>query len=631
MRTLIITVFTSFAFFSVNAQNKSFDAATITEALKKDAYSVKREEKIEFVVKSMGKASLKIHKIVTILNENGKDELVFNAYSDQFHSIESVLIQVFDDKGATIKKYKRSDLSMQSDESALISDGKIYYLRVPVTTYPVTIQTDYELKFTGILTYPGYQLQVPEQSVENSVFIASVPADLDLRYKGRNTNIVPTVTNDEKMKTYTWSIKNLPALEYEEGSVSFENRYPNILLCPNKFEMDGYEGDMSTWQNYGKWIETLGKNAGNLPEATKQLLQGMVKDAANDKEKAKIIYKYLQDNFRYVSIQLGIGGFKPFAADFVDKKKYGDCKALSNYMKACLNAVGIRSHYTLINSAYNEAPVDPAFPYDGFDHIIICVPFEKDSVWLECTSNITEFGVLGNFTENRNGLLITEDGGKLVPTPKSKASDNLFSSNSVIDLADDGSGTVNVVLNTTGEYKSDLIHYVSNQKKDDQKSFLVNYFGYMQPDDFEIRYDQADKNAATPITLYIGKIPEFTAGKKIFLNPRVYKIWGSSLPKAEHRTQDFYFPHPFIKTDTTFYKLPEGFAMESLPKAKKLSCEFANFTSTYEFDEAKKSIRSVARLELVQYKIPAAKFRDTKQFFNEVLNEYSEKIVIRRL
>ncbi|MCW3090897.1 MAG: hypothetical protein JWP81_1966 [Ferruginibacter sp.] len=632
MKKFTFILLTLLAFFGVNAQNKIYDAATLPEELKKDAYSVKREEKIEFEVKSMGKASLKIHTVVTVLNENGKDQLDFQTYSDQFHSLENFSIQLFDSKGVSVKKYKRSDLYQQASQgSDLITDGKMYFLRVPASAYPVTIQTDYEISYSGILRYPAYQLQMPEQSVENSVFVATVPTNLDLRFKGRNTSIVPVITNDEKVKTYTWSIKNLPALEYEEGSVSYENRYPNVLLSPNKFEMDGYEGDMSSWQNYGKWIEALGKNTGNLTEERKQFFQALVKDAATDRDKAKIIYKYLQDNFRYVSIQLGIGGLRPFPADFVDKKKYGDCKALSNYMKTCLNAVGIRSHYTLINASYNEEPVDPAFPYDGFDHIILCVPFEKDSVWLECTSNISEFGVLGNFTENRNGLLITEDGGKLVPTPKSKASDNMFSSTSIIELAENGSGTVKVILNASGEYKRDLIHYISNQKKDDQKDFLVNYFGYMQPDDFEINYDQADKNAATPITMSIGKIPEFTAGKKVFLNPRIYKIWGHTLPKAENRKQDYYFPTPFIKTDTTIYQLPEGFGIETLPKGKHLSFEFGSFNSSYEFDESKKRIRSVARLELDQYKIPAAKFLDTKKFFNEVLGEYTEKIVIRRL
>ena len=631
MKKYLLLIPLLFVLSGMHAQNKIFDAASIPEELRKNAYSVVRDEHIEFEVKSVDKAVYKVHRVVTVLNENGKDQLQFQEYSDQFQSIESVSIQSFDSNGRNIKKYKKSDLFSQATGEGLVPDGRTYYMEIPATSYPITLQVDYEIRFNGLLSYPNFAVQLPEQSVQNSVFLASIPSELDLRFKGKNTSIAPVTTDDGKIKTYTWSVKQLPALEEESGSVSAESRYPHVLLSPNKFALDNYPGDMSSWESFGKWYGSLAKNAGNLTEERKQFFRSLVKNAATDREKIRLIYNYLQTNCRYVSIQLGIGGFKPFEADFVDKKKYGDCKALSNYTQACLNAVGIKSYQALINASYNKEPVDPGFPHNEFNHVIVCVPSQKDTIWLECTSNTSEFGVLGNFTENRNALLITEDGGKLVPTPKSKASDNFFASTSVIELAEDGSGTVHVSMHTTGEYKDDMMNYIGNQKKDDQKKYLVNYLGYIQPDELEINYNQADKNAPTTLTMNISKIPEFTAGKKLFLNPRIYKMWTNALPKAENRTQDFYFPHPFVKIDTTIYKLPAGLAMETLPKAKKLVFEYGSFTTSYEFDDTKKTITTIARLQLDQYKIPVTKFVATKNFFNEVLGEYTEKIVVKRL
>jgi hypothetical protein len=458
-----------------------------------------------------------------------------------------------------------------------------------------------------------------------------VPADIDLRYKKNNCALDPVISEDGKYKVYTWEVKDMPALEYEEGSAGRLGGYPSIKLAPNKFELDGYPGDMSTWQQFGQWYGSLAKDAGNLSEERKQFFRDMVKGAPDENEKVRRIYSYLQNNFRYVSIQLGIGGFKPFDAEFVDKKKYGDCKALSNYTQACLNAVGIKSYQALINAEYNSVPVDPAFPQNGFNHCIVCVPMQKDSIWLECTSPTNEFGVLGNFTENRNALLITEDGGKLVPTPKSRASENVFSSNTTVNLNEDGSGTANVILNTKGEYHQQFLEDFLEQIKDQQKDFIVNYLGFIQPDKFEIRYDKGNKNAPTYLTLEIEKIPDFSAGTKMFLNPRIYKLWKSPLPKTEHRTQDFYFPFPLVKTDTTRYHLPEGYGPETLPKAKDLSFEYGSFSTTYQFDESQRVIISTARLVLNEFKIPAAKFAATKKFFADVLAEYSEKIVIKHL
>jgi transglutaminase-like putative cysteine protease len=613
------------------AQVNIYDPSTIPVELRKNASSVMREEHISFDVRSTDKAYYKVHKVVTILNEAGKSELVFYEFTDQFSSLEDLNIEVFDGQGKSRNKYSKDDLARQSAGEGLVPNGKIYYLRVPTLSFPVTIQTDYTEKYNGILNYPDFAVQLPDQAIESSSFSVKVPAELDLRYKARNTTLLPETGIDGKYKTYSWTAKNLPALDDEEGSVSYESRFPRILLAPNKFELDGYPGDMTSWQNFGYWYGSLTQKTVDLSDERKLFFQQLVKDAASDKEKAAIIYNYLQTNCRYVLISLGIGGYKPFEASFVDKKKYGDCKALSNYTQACLAAVGIKSYQALINATYNKEPVDPAFPRNGFNHVIVCIPMQKDSVWLECTSTTNDFGVLGNFTENRNALLITEDGGKLVPTPRSKAVENRFGSYSQISLHEDGDGVANVQLSTSGEYRQDLIYYISNEKKDDQKEFLVNYLGFIQPDEFEIDFNKLDKGSAAKIKMNIEKIPDFTAGSKMFLHPRINKIWTSALPKAEKRTQDFYFRNPFIKTDTTVYKLPVGYSIETLPRAKELKFAYGSYTTSYYFDEKQNSITTTARLELDEYKIPVARYTETKNFFDAVLAEYAEKIVIKKL
>ncbi len=626
-----ISIFFAVVCMNCYAQNRLYTAFTIPAELKKNAHSIKRDEVIEFEVRSTDKAYYNVHKVITILDEAGKDELLFYEFSDKFQSLEEVAIEVLDGMGVSKRKYSKSDLTKQSTGEGLVPDGKVYFITVPVTNFPVSLIIDYKIRYNGLLNYPNYEVQLPSQAVENSSFVAKVSTDLGLRYKPKNTSLAPVMGTDGKLKTYTWAVKNLPALENEEGTVSRESRYPEILLAPNKFELDGNEGDMSTWKNFGYWYGNLGKSAFNLPDERKVFFQSMVKNAANDKEKAKIIYEYLQNNFRYVSIQLGIGGFKPFDADFVDKKKYGDCKALSNYTQACLSAVGIKSYQALINASYNKEPVDPEFPHNSFNHVIVCIPMPKDSVWLECTSTTNDFAVLGSFTENRNALLITEDGGKLVPTPRSRSSENTFSSHAAVVLQEDGSGTANVSLQTTGEYRQDFIQDIFNETKDEQKKFVVNRLGFIQPDEFEIKYDKNNRNAATILVMKIEKIPEFTAGSKMFLNPRIYKLWGYALPKAENRTLDFYFQHPLIKTDTTVYTLPDGFVLETLPKARNLKFEYGTFYTTYQYNEKQKTITTTAKLVLNEYKIPVAKFLETKKFFNDVLEEYTEKIIIKKL
>ena len=627
MKHLITVIIACLSTATGFAQVDVLNASTIPAALMKDAHSIKRDEKINFDVNDVDAAKLSVHQVYTVLDAQGEDALVFYEYSSSFRKLTDAEIKVYDANGKFVNKYKLKEMRAESAGEGLVDDGKIYSFRVAAPSYPITVQYDYEIKYKGTMMYPGYHIAIPEQAVENSSYTANIPADLDLRFHAENTSIKPAINTVGKNKSYRWEVKNLAAFENEEGGPGDYANLPEILLAPNKFSMDGNEGDLTTWKNYGTWYYNLCKGTLNLSEATKSNLRKMVAGATSDAEKARIIYKYLQANFRYVSIQLGIGGWKPFDAAFVDEKKYGDCKALSNYTRACLDAVGVVSYYAIINCEYNSKPVDPSFPYDGFDHIILCVPSQKDTIWLECTSNTTDFGVLGSFTENRNALLVTPDGGVLVSTPKSKASENVFSCSTKITLNDDGSGISESDIKTSGEFKQELIHYILTEKRDNQKKYLVSYLGFIQPDEFDFTKNDSSESV---FKFAIEKIPEFSAGSKMFLNPRIYKMWNMKLPMNDERTSAFYFEYPFIKTDTTVYQLPENYTIENLPKTRDNTFEYGSFKTNYTYDEKANTVTSIATLRLSQNVIPSDEYVLTHKFFGNVIDEYTEKIIIRK-
>jgi len=440
---------------NVYPQSISYDLNSIPDSIKKNASSVVRSESIEFEITDIDRARLYVHRVVTVLNESGEHALLFQEQTDKFESLEDAEIKLYNAAGKMIEKYKQKDISSVSIGDGLIDDAKFYYKQTHVSVFPVTIEYSYIKRYKGIITYPRYEILTPEEGVENSTYKVRVPKDQDLRFKEKNIHLSPVVTEQDKYKTYTWTVQNLAPVKYEEGAVSYESRYPSILLAPNHFKLDDYEGDMTSWESFGKWYANLKQGADVLPEERKKFYADLVKLAKDDLEKVRIIYNYLQNNFRYVSIQLGIGGFKPFSAQYTDEKKYGDCKALCNYMQTVLSSLDIKSYQALINADYNREPVDPAFPCNQFNHVILCVPRSKDSIWLECTSRTNDFGELGNFTENRNALMITENGGQLVSTPKSKASDNTFNVFTSIVLNENGSGTTTSFMKGTGEYRQD--------------------------------------------------------------------------------------------------------------------------------------------------------------------------------
>ncbi len=617
--------------FCVLSQINNYHVNLIPDSLKKNADAVIRLENEVFEVTKMDRATYKEQQVVTILSEKGEKYLQFKQYSSDFIKLEDANIIVYDASGKIIDKYKKKQMQNFAIGDGLVPSGTVTFMNVVTNTYPITIEINYTLLYKGTLNFPKFSLAYPLLSIEKANYKVIVDNTDDIRYKAKNTATKPLITNEGNNKIYTWNVINQTALSSEKGTTSYESIYPTILLAPNKFKLDDYEGDMGSWKSFGKWYGSLKKDLDILPESCIAYLQKITSTAASDKEKIKIVYKYLQENFRYVSIQLGIGGFKPFAANFTNDKKYGDCKALSNYMQACLQSLGIKSFQALINSGYDETPVDINFPSNQFNHVIVCVPNNKDTIWLECTSKTNDFGVLGSFTENKNALLITDDGGLLVQTPISNSKENIFSSNCIATL---NSETENIqyTITPTGEFKQESIHYLLDQNKSIHTKYIINYLGIKQPDDFTIITSNIyDSIISFTLNISKQKLQEFNAGNKYFYNPRIGKIWEEDLPTPENRKNDFYFEYPFIKKDTTILKLGNTFVLETLPKNKSIQFTYGNFTTTYIYDEKNKQIVTTANLVLHNHKIPANKYEECVLFFNKVKEEYNEKIVLKKL
>jgi len=184
------------------------------------------------------------------------------------------------------------------------------------------------------------------------------------------------------------------------------------------------------------------------------------------KQKISVLYDYMQKNTHYISIQLGIGGWQPFDATYVATKRYGDCKALSNYMVALLKEAGIKGKTVDIRAGANAASINKDFPSFQFNHVIACVPLDKDTVWLECTSETLPAGYLSSFTANRYAVLVDENGGKLIHTPKYNYHDNQEIRKIDATINEEGNLSASVNTQYKAEQQDNLEQLINGLSKD---------------------------------------------------------------------------------------------------------------------------------------------------------------------
>jgi hypothetical protein len=615
-----------------NIPKELYVAASIPDSLKEDANSVVRYSMEDDNFVGPGRAYEHFHKIVTVLNEKGNDEAETGLrYNKKYNVVNSFEMRVYGADGTLIKKYHKSDMydRLAVDNETMVTDDRSLSIGHTIAVYPTTIEFIYDLDVKSLMDLGVWAYQGYEQAVQNAYYHISISSDAGFRYINKNTNVRPQKNTADKIDSYSWKISNLKAYKREPGSKGWRV-LPKVYFAASNFEFYGIPGSISTWQDYGSWQQKLNADVCTLSPERIEEIKKMTADITTDREKVRFLYEYMQRNVRYVSIQLGIGGWKPFPATFVDQKKYGDCKALSNYMYALLKAVNIPSYYTIINAGANEQPADPSFPNDPFNHIILCVPLKSDTTWLECTSSTQPFGKLGSFTENRYALLVTENGGKLVKTPKSKDVDNQFNSEVHIALDADGGAKAEVKILSSGDYRDDFLGLMY-LKTDEQKERVITMLNMKQPSAFTFK-PSTDKDGTKEIDIDLeyDKFCDITSGDKHFYKPRVFDLWQATFPVEEKRKSDYYFEVPILKSCITTIDLPAGFEVETLPANQSLKFTYGSYDVRYVYDPAKNQVVSTAKFNLTNHVIPAAKYTEMQVYMDAIAKAQNKKLVIHR-
>jgi len=441
-----------------------------------------------------------------------------------------------------------------------------------------------------------------------------------------NVELISSVEEVDGSKIYAWKGTDLPALK-RASYIPRNHAYPILRIESTRFEVDGYEGDMSTWESFGQFMYQLNNERQELSESTQQKVKSLTADATTNKEKIKRIYEYMQSEVRYVSVQLGIGGWQSFDAKYVEKNKYGDCKALSNYMKSLLEIVDIPSDWVVIYRGYNgRQEIDEQFANPSFaNHMILYVPSED--MWLECTSKNYPPNYIGGDNHDRPVLLITEKGGQLSRTPKYGLDENQTTTRANIKLDGKGGAVIKKQTTFTGP-SHDRYRYIKDYPKPDVEKYIIRNTSLpaLTLDKFEIQTDPDAPKATVDFNITVPRYAS-KAGKRIFvpinnLNPF------QEVPQAEtNRTQPIKIEDSYREKDDYIFQLPKGYKVEGNPPEKTvLESEFGKFEFDLKITE--KTITLTRTLDIYAVELPATAYNNLRNFYKKIAQMDAAKIVL---
>lgn len=609
-----------------------YPISEIPEELLQDVNVVIREDAMVFKIEARDRAVLTVRLVATIMNNRAARYARLSVYYSKLRKINYMKGAIYNSDGRLVRKLKTSEIEDHSmhDAATLYRDDRLKIADLSATYYPYTVEYEYQVEYKYLYGIPeSWFLSGGQSSTQHASYQLIFPPDLAPRYRTVNLDQEPV---KEKLKdgseSWSWSVENLKPVKLESNGPDAGEVLPGIMAAPTVFEYEGYQGNMSTWEEYGRWIASLNKGRDELPAATRAKVAELTAGLTSDEEKAKVLYHYLQGKTRYVNISLGIGGLQPFPAEVVDQNGYGDCKALSNYMVALLKEAGIKAYYATIMAGENASPVIADFPSHQANHAIVAIPRVQDTVWLECTSQTKPFGYMGTFTGDRKALLITEEGGKLVHTIRYPDSLNrqVRKADIHLDIAGNAKGSVRTSYSGL-HYEHGGLNEVLNDQFDAQKRWALAHTDVpsFNLDHFSFENRKATlPEAVVSLDLTLNRMAS-VSGKRLFLSPNLMNRLTYPAEKNEPRMSDLVLDFGYVDIDTIVYHIPENLYLEFLPEPVRITSPFGKYEASFAMDPGR--LLYVRRMSVRKGRYPAPQYKEFVDFRKAISKADHQKLV----
>jgi transglutaminase-like putative cysteine protease len=392
---------------------------------------------------------------------------------DQNTDLDITEAMVIGKNGAILRKLTKKEIVTRSDisDGALFEDDMVKEFTLRWNEYPYYIKYSYRKTYSRFISLAFWTpLVYRNTAVQSASLSVELPHNLKYRYQSRG-NLVFSTDSLEKALLLKWTsgpIGPHGAENYQPNEFEF---IPYVEVIPDKFKY-GVDGSLTDWASYGQWQEKILSGLLSLPEQETRIIDKLIEGVSDKREIAKILYHYLQDNTRYINVAVDEGGLIPYPASYVCANRYGDCKALTVYMMALLRYAGIKSYYTIIYAGEKPYPVNSDFPSPRFNHVMLCLPLDGDTVWLENTNSLLPFGYSGTQTAGRYCLIVDGEKSRLVMKPPVLPEDVLVSSVYRVSADNSGSGTVRLIKHLRGQEFTKYLQ-VKNDITDQEREEII--------------------------------------------------------------------------------------------------------------------------------------------------------------
>ncbi|MBF0491016.1 MAG: transglutaminase domain-containing protein, partial [Candidatus Omnitrophica bacterium] len=429
----------------------------------------------------------------------------------------------------------------------------------------------------------------------------------------------PLIEKSGGKTTYTFSFENTNAIPEDED------------LMPPLQDVLGaiYMSSIKDWKDIADWYRELdNKSIVDASEITLKAI-ALVKGKDSQKDKARAILEYLQDEFRYVPLNFGDNTIAPHGTNEILKSKYGDSKDISLLAKQMLRIVGIDSNICLFSGEFAGNPQVGLPSPSVFSSVILQVTVDGQSYYVDPQLKGFDFGHYPSSYDNAYVMVIDDNSYKFDHLPVSDKEEHALVSQADVMLSADGAAEykvhVKLPLETSQNFRTSW--KVSNEE--DKNKFFANL-------------EQSFSKGGKMVTREVIGVDDRYAPIEFDLKyqaPKAYPIVNdmilikeedqSDMPEfvGATRKNPIFVPNNSLIRNTNTYYLPEGYKINSAPASYSLSIDSLDVAVNY--SQKDNTIKVDSSYITKRCSIPIERYNQVKDFRKELSKKNDQYIVLK--
>lgn len=583
----------------------------------------------ELIVDPDGTMTNITHNIIKIMNDRGKGVANIQLpYNSSYQTIEITKARTILPDG-TVFDVAPEDVQEITPYAGfnLYTDIKVKAFAMPAVAPECII--DYEWKIVSEdppfskQFWMGWMMQ-ETSPILVSELVVTIPDEMDFQVSKHRTEAEPAVTEEDGLKTYTWE------------STALEEVVPEPFMPPLREVIPWFQiSSVESWDDIAAWFWDLAKDQMEPNDAIKETVASIIEGAESVEEKAKRLYYWIEDNVRYVGLELGLSAYKPHAGSEVFKNKYGDCKDQSALLVTMLSEAGIPAELTLIKAG-SVVPIDKDLPFPGqFNHCIVHTAIGGEDVWLDPTAETCSWGNIPPVIAGRDAFVIKDGKGAFVKTPPPLPTENATFSNGKIELKADGSIVATIANKTIGAADMQARRAYKYTRPDKIKEAFQAAANYISAEAELTDWKLSDFiNKDVPVEIeYALSAPNWatTAGDYMFFMPRVHQgsTGGGGNPfTAEERKYPFWFRTASDLVYDLEIEIPEEYEVAEPVRDIDIHNEFVDIVRQMTVEGNVIRIHATTRYKSAT--LPVEAYPEVKGFFAEMAQRFRDQVVLKK-